>query len=109
MADATAVPALHLSPDQLRLVESVLARYIPGRGVWAFGSRATGHLLKPFSDLDLAVEGELNSEQRAALTEAFEESILPIKVDIVEMNLLDPEFRGRIERDFVAVQVSASG
>ena len=95
---------LQLAADHLVLVRSILQRHIPGYRVWAFGSRATGHLLKRFSDLDLAVEGELTWEQRANLSEAFEESLLPMKVDVVETKLLDPDFHRRIAGDFMPVQ-----
>lgn len=51
--------------------------------VWCFGSRARGDHQK-FSDLDLMIES--NNDQRSnisKLNEVFEESNLPIKVDIV--------------------------
>ena len=104
MAERTAGESLHVHPDHLEIVRNILQREIPERCVWAFGSRVTGHLLKRFSDLDLAVEGELTWDQRARLVEAFDESVLPIKVDLVETELLTPEFRMRIEQDFVPVQ-----
>jgi predicted nucleotidyltransferase len=102
---APATKTLHLPEHELTLVRSILNRYIPGRIVWAFGSRATGsRMLKRFSDLDLAVEGELTWPERAGLAEAFDESLLPIKVDVVELGLVDADFRERIEKDFVVVQ-----
>ena len=98
------VPTIYLEPRHLRLVEDILQRHASGRTVWVFGSRATGKLLKPFSDLDLAVEGRFNVGERIRLLDAFDESLLPIKVDIVELELTTPEFRERIERDFVPLQ-----
>ncbi len=101
MADSACTPGVHLPEEQLELVRGILRQNIPGKRVWAFGS-------KRFSDLDLAVEGELTWAQRAQLAEAFEESLLPIKVDVAELDLLTREFRERIERDFVAVQMAES-
>jgi predicted nucleotidyltransferase len=96
---------LHLPEHELEQVRAILQKYIPGRKVWAFGSRATGgRMLKRFSDLDLAVEGKLTSLESAELEEAFDESPLPIKVDVVELGLVSAEFRERIEKDFVVVQ-----
>ncbi len=106
MADSASTPVVHLPEDQLELVRGILRQTIPEKRVWAFGSRANGSLPKRFSDLDLAVEGELTWAQRAELAEAFEESLLAIKVDIAELDLLTPEFRKRIERSFVPVQVA---
>ena len=86
-----------------------MRREVPGIRVGAVGSRATGYLVKRFSDLDLAVEGGLTWDQRARLVEAFDESLLPIKVDLVETELLTPEFRERIAKDFVPVQPGQQG
>lgn len=103
-----AIPAektLHLPDYELGLLRAILKEHIPGRAAWVFGSRATGgRMLKRFSDLDLAVEGKLTGQESAELADAFEESPLPIKVDIVELGLVDAEFRERIEKDFVVVQ-----
>jgi type I restriction enzyme S subunit len=100
-----ATKTLHLPEHELDQVRAILQQVIPGRKVWAFGSRATGsRMLKRFSDLDLAVEGELTWPERAELAEAFDESALPVKVDVVEQGLVDAEFWGRIEKDFVVVQ-----
>ncbi len=99
--------ALHLPEHELEQVRAILKKHIPSRVVWAFGSRATGgRMLKRFSDLDLAVEGQLTWPERAALADDFEESPLPIKVDVVELGLVDAEFRERIEKDFVVVQAA---
>ncbi len=104
-AQASLADRLSLSEQDMRIVHEVLQTVIPGREVWAFGSRATqSRMLKRFSDLDLAVEGKLTWPERAGLAEAFDESLLPIKVDVVELGLVDAEFRERIEKDFVVVQ-----
>ena len=106
MIETELVPkTLHLSDHELEQVRTILKKHIPGRMVWAFGSRATGgRMLKRFSDLDLAVEGTLTWPERAGLADDFEESPLPIKVDVVELGLVDADFRERIEKDFVVVQ-----
>ncbi len=97
---------LTLEPRFLALVREILARHIPGRAVWAFGSRASGVRVKPFSDLDLAIEGRLTTEQSVGLVDDFDESILPIKVDLVELARTTPDFRHRIEPDFVPMQTA---
>jgi predicted nucleotidyltransferase len=61
-----------------------------------------GHMLKRFSDLDLAVEAQLTWPQPTARAHAFDESLLPIKVDIVELDWIDMAFRERIAKDFIA-------
>ena len=60
--------------------------------------------MKRFSDLDLAVEGEvLPLGELALLDEALDESRLPFKVDIAELATLTPEFRKRIQPEMVLV------
>jgi nucleotidyltransferase substrate binding protein (TIGR01987 family) len=96
---------LYLPEYELEQVRAILKEHLPDRAVWVFGSRATGgRLLRRFSDLDLAVEGKLTWGESGALSDAFEVSLLPIKVDVVELGLVDADFRERIEKDFVVVQ-----
>ena len=72
--------------------------------VWVFGSRARGQQ-RPFSDLDILVDSEsplepaLLGEIRAAL----EESNLPIKVDLVELNTLADAYRDQVLGERVRV------
>src|SRR5580700_2502227 len=47
-------PAIEIEPDHWRIVRDILRRRVPGRPVWAFGSRAR-RTAKPYSDLDLAI------------------------------------------------------
>ena len=96
---------LALSEQDLLLVRQILCNHVPDRPVYAFGSRASGHARRR-SDLDLAIGGQtpLSLLQRALLNEDFGESDLPIKVDIVDLNSISPEFHRRIQRDFVTIQ-----
>jgi predicted nucleotidyltransferase len=95
---------LQISEREGAIVAEILEKYLAGRAVWAFGSRATGMHVKRFSDLDLAVPGRLAWEERTAVREAFDESLLSFKVDLVELDLVDTDFRQRIEKDFVLLQ-----
>ncbi len=83
----------------------ILRSLVPGGEVWAFGSRATGSA-KPYSDLDLALIGEtpLPLDTLAALREAFSESDLPWKVDLVDWATTNATFRKLIEARRVVVQ-----
>ena len=56
--------------------------------------------VKRFSDLDLLVDGPLLSLLESELIrEAFDQSLLPFKVDLVELSSRTPEFRTRIKAD----------
>ena len=86
-----------LTPPQLAIVTDIVRAHLGEHAVKVFGSRATG-TAKPFSDLDLLVLGEpLTAQQRGAADEAFDESALPFRVDIVEAARITPSFLQVIE------------
>lgn len=76
---------IDITPEERAIVLRILNEIVPDREVRAFGSRVTGKA-KPFSDLDLAIMGDepLSLETRTQLEEAFSESELPWKVDILD-------------------------
>lgn len=76
---------LDLAPEHLAIVLEILTRRVPGREVWAFGSRVQGKARK-YSDLDLAVISDkpLPPGLLGDLWDDFEESDLPIRVDVLD-------------------------
>jgi len=95
-----------LNTDQMLWVQNVLRSALPKEAkVWVFGSRATG-LAKPFSDLDLAIDAgkPLSLSQLALLTEHFEESALPYKVDVVDMCTVSERFKKIIDETKVTFE-----
>ncbi len=96
---------LDLAPEQLAEVRRILRLHVPGRTVRAFGSRVQGNA-KQFSDLDLVIMGEtaLDSRQLAALKDAFAESNLPFRVDVVEWATTGEAFRRIMEQAWEAVE-----
>lgn len=88
---------LGLTPESLSLIEQCLQRQLHGRASWSvfvFGSRRRGDH-KKYSDLDLWIEASpsLSSNELSKLKDAFEESNLPIKVDLVTPETVVPEYR----------------
>ncbi|MBV6446502.1 nucleotidyltransferase domain-containing protein [Nitrosomonas sp.] len=98
-------PPITVSEADWLIIRDILRAYIPDCTVWAFGSRATGRA-KQYSDLDLAINGgkALGIDLAAQLAEAFAESDLPYKVDIIDWTTASERFRETIERDRVVVQ-----
>ena len=90
--------------DDLAFVLNTLKREVPERAVWAFGSRVCG-TAKPFSDLDLAIISTepLSIDTRANLADAFDESDLPFKVDLVDWATTPPAFRRIIEKNKIVL------
>lgn len=96
---------LDIAPAHLAQVMAILARDLPpGVAVLAFGSRARGGA-KRFSDLDLALkaDGPLDPAILARLADAFEESSLPWRVDLLDYYTLSPSFLAAVEADFQRV------
>ncbi len=91
--------SIDLNPDQFELVKNILKTTLPHIAkVWVFGSRATGKA-KPFSDLDLAIDAgqKLSQSDYSDLSEAFENSVLPYKVDLVDMHNVSELFKNIID------------
>ena len=96
---------IELERKYLNEVKLILRTFVPGCKVRAFGSRVSGEAQK-FSDLDLAVEGEKTLEIAtiAKLKEAFSESDLPIKIDILDWNSISDRMRKHIEYQYDVIQ-----
>jgi uncharacterized protein len=96
---------LSLKDEELAIVRHILRVHLPESAtVHAFGSRVTGRA-KPWSDLDLVIEAgsALSLECLAALAEAFDESALPWKVDLVDRANVSNEFARFIDAAKIAV------
>lgn len=95
---------IDLSPPHLETVKSILAAHVPEHEVRAFGSRATW-TARAYSDLDLAVIGEAPVDRAtiAELKEAFEDSDLPIRVDVLDWCRVSEGFRKSVEGDMVTI------
>ncbi|MBI5813993.1 MAG: nucleotidyltransferase domain-containing protein [Nitrospinae bacterium] len=85
---------INVNDRDLETVKSILRKYGHDREIWVFGSRLNGSV-KKFADLDLAVMGEepMPISTLAQMKEAFSESDLPFRVDIVEWARTSPQFR----------------
>ena len=99
---------IDLGPASLVIVERILAEHVPECEVRAFGSRATW-TAKDHSDLDLAIvgEGRLPRGTLARLKESFEESTLPMRVDVLDWHNISESFRKVIKRHYAVVREGA--
>ena len=95
---------IDLAPQHLDTIRAILREYAPGCEVRAFGSRVTGDARR-YSDLDLAIIGDepLGLVPLGLLKEAFEESDLPIRVDVIDWHDSSDNFREMIERECAAL------
>lgn len=100
-----AKPDIAISDAEWIIVRDILQKYVPGYSVWAFGSRVR-QTHKPFSDLDIVVVADqpLALSTVAQLSEAFSESDLPWKVDVVDWASIGETFRRHIEVQKKSIQ-----
>ncbi|MDF1583102.1 MAG: nucleotidyltransferase domain-containing protein [Methyloprofundus sp.] len=105
MTDSMALAKLAVKPEEWKEINQILKTYAPLYEVWAFGSRVTGKA-KQFSDLDLAIitQQSLPLSEYAIIKEAFDESDLPFKVDIVDWAATSINFQEIIKANKVSVQ-----
>ncbi len=97
---------IDLNPHHLEIVNDILAKHISEYEVRAFGSRANW-TAGPASDLDLAVVGEGPIPQRviARLREDFDDSYLPIRVDIHDWYSIPDNFRLEIKNSYTTLRM----
>ena len=104
---ATKTIALDLPQKYLAQIQTLLRAHVPHAEVWAYGSRVSGggHAA---SDLDLVLRNPQNLQEESSaldeLKEAFTESNLPIRVDIMDWARIPVSFHREIERAHVVVQ-----
>lgn len=103
-------PPIDIELGDWRIVGEILSRFVPDCTVWAFGSRARGGARR-YSDLDLALvaEAPLPMDRFADLAQAFSDSDLPWRVDLVEWTVTSPSFRARIDREKVVLREPGEG
>ena len=91
------------------IVLDILRDLAPEIEVRAFGSRVAWSA-RETSDLDLALmtDEQLPTSRMADLREAFSESDLPFKVDLLDWASVAENFRKIIEREYVVVQVGGA-
>jgi type I restriction enzyme S subunit len=100
-------PPIEVDPEQWAIILAILDCHVPDVAVVAFGSRARFQA-KPYSDLDLALQGEgaIPLATLASLEHAFSESALPFRVDVVDWHGISETFRRAVAADRVIVRPS---
>ena len=96
---------IDLNPKYLKTIQAILGMHIPECEVRVFGSRVKW-TAKEFSDLDLAIVGSepFGLRRMRKLGEAFEESNLPIRVDLVDWNSVSDGFKKVIAEKYEVIQ-----
>jgi len=107
---------LFIEDKHFSIVLGILKKYLVGQNkdikVYIFGSRSTGKNLKRGSDLDIALEADsgeiIDLQLLDQLDFDFEDSDLPYKVDLIDLNSVSKEFRDAANKDLVEVSYGIS-
>lgn len=93
------------TPQELALVQQLIHTSFPDVEARVFGSRYKG-TVKPYSDLDIVLVGEqkLDWLQVSRLREAFAESKLPYRVDLLDWYAISPTFQQVIMQGYAVIQ-----
>lgn len=92
-----------VTPKELIIIKNILENYLhPNCKAWVFGSRAKSSALFN-SDLDLALEckDKIDLKILSKIKIAFEDSRLPYRVDVVDINAVKPYFKEIIEKEMI--------
>lgn len=95
---------INIESKHLNIVLNILNKY--NYTFYVFGSRATNKV-KQFSDLDLCYKEAIPDAVIAKLEEDFEESDLPYKVDLVNYNSCDTEFKKIIDESCIPLKLKS--
>ena len=93
---------IDIQDKHFAILQQILHAYIPNIPVWVFGSRIKG-TAKPYSDLDIVIVGQQKIPQNTyyQIQDAFEESELPYRVDVLDWHRISDEFRALIQQKYV--------
>ena len=98
---------LDLPERDRKEVARILNTTAPGIEVWVYGSRINGTSYK-MSDLDLVLRGRdlepIDVTILAAVRNAFNESNIPILVDVLDWAQIPESFRQEILTDYMVFQ-----
>lgn len=92
-----------ISPNEYNIIHSIFVDYLSAEyKVFVFGSRAKNQA-KYNSDLDLAIEynNKINYKILRKIKSELEESKLPYKVDILDINNISDEFKAIIQKEMI--------
>jgi type I restriction enzyme, S subunit len=92
-----------VTPKEFIIIQDILKEYLNNNcKIWVFGSRAKSSSLFN-SDLDLALEykDKIDFKLLSKIKIAFEDSRLPYRVDVVDINSVKPYFKDLIKKEMI--------
>jgi len=95
---------ISIQEKHMDMIKKILTSFVPDCEFRAFGSRVNG-TNREHSDLDLAIigEGKINNRLFWKLKNAFMESRIPFRVDILDYNMASENFRQVIDSNYETI------
>ena len=96
---------LDIAQHDLDIALAILAEHAPQCEARAFGSRADG-TAREFSDIDIALVGAapLGRDALGVVREAFQESDMRIRADVIDWHTLSDSFKEIVSRNYIVIQ-----
>lgn len=92
---------IDLEQKYIDFIKHTVASNLCEYKLYVFGSRVKG-VSKQYSDIDIAIESkELTPQIKSHLEFIFEDSTIPYKIDIIDLNNITEKFKSLIEPDLV--------
>lgn len=93
-----------LNEKHYNYIVEILKKYTPNAKYFVFGSRSKGNYSQ-YSDIDIALDfGEIAPiETLDKIRLEFNNSTLPIEVDIVDLNSIDENFKNIIKENLTEI------
>ena len=93
---------IDLEDKYVEFIKTTILSVLPDVEIFIFGSRTQGNARK-YSDVDIALKGDIPFECLLKIRALFENSTFPYKVDIIDLKSLTPDFFKIIEKDLCKI------
>ena len=96
------MPELDLDEKCVSFINELVGKIFPYAEIFIYGSRTQGKA-REYSDVDIALKGDISFEGLLTVRALFEDSTFPYKVDVVDLNSLDEKFFAVIKDDLYRI------
>ncbi len=93
---------LDLDEKYVSFIKETIGKVLPNVEIFIYGSRTQGKAYE-YSDVDIALKGDVSFEDLLNVRALFEDSTFPYKVDVVDLNSLDEKFLAVIKNDLYKI------
>lgn len=93
---------LELADKYVDFIKKTIFSVLPDVEIYIYSSRVQGKA-REYSDVDIALKGNIVFNDLLKVKALFEDSTFPYKVDVVDLNTLPKKFLNIIEKDLYKI------